>query len=110
MKVSIVKNGGEHLIEIGGRLYVPLSFKSFRPNPRNISEFYEAGVRLYSVLSSGIISALGVPYSRFGESWVGDGEYDFEPVDRQLDMFIENAPDGYFAPLAALVCDLLEEL
>ena len=102
MKVSIVKTNGEHLIEIDGRLYPPLSFKSFRPNPRNISEFYQAGVRLYSVLSSGIISALGVPYSHFGESWVGDGEYDFEPVDRQLDMFIENAPDGYFAPMFQL--------
>ena len=102
MKVSIVKQNGEHLIEIGGRLYPPLSFKSFRPNPRNISEFYEAGVRLYSVLSSGIISGLGVPYSRFGESWVGDGEYDFTPVDRQLDMFVENAPEAYFAPMFQL--------
>ena len=61
MKVSIVKQNGEHLIEIGGRLYPPLSFKSFRPNPRNISEFYEAGVRLFSVLSSGIISDLACP-------------------------------------------------
>jgi hypothetical protein len=56
-------------------------------------------VRLFSVLSSGIINALGVPYSRFGESWVGDGKYDFSTVDAQVDMFIENAPDGYFAPM-----------
>ena len=86
-------------VDIDGKLYAPLSFKSFRPNPQNISEFYKAGVRLFSVLSSGIICALGVPYSRFGESWVGENEYDFSAIDRQMDMFIENAPEGYFAPM-----------
>lgn len=102
MNASIANDRGELKISINGRLYPPLSFKSFRPNPRNVSEFYAAGVRLYTVLSSGIISALGIPYSLFGESWVGDGKYDFAPVDRQMDMFIENAPDGYFAPMVQL--------
>ncbi len=86
-------------VDIDGTLYAPLSFKSFRPNPQNVSEFYSAGVRLFSVLSSGIISALGVPYSHFGESWIGENKYDFSAVDKQMDMFIENAPDGYFAPM-----------
>jgi hypothetical protein len=76
-----------------------LSFKSFRPNPNNISEFYSAGVRLFSVLTTGLTSALGVPYSLFGESWVGEGEYDFSAIDRQMDMFLKNAPDAYFAPM-----------
>ena len=99
MKVSVTRDHGMLKVDIDGRLYAPLSFKSFRPNPKNISEFYQAGVRLFSVLSSGIICALGVPYSRFGESWVGEGKYDFSAIDRQMDMFIENAPDGYFAPM-----------
>jgi len=99
MNVSIKRDNGFLKVDINGTLYAPLSFKSFRPNPRNISEFYKAGVRLFSVLSSGIVSALGVPYSRFGESWVGEGTYDFSAIDRQMDMFIENAPNGYFAPM-----------
>lgn len=99
MKVSIKREHGMLKVDINGTLFAPLSFKSFRPNPQNISEFYKAGVRLFSVLSSGIISALGVPYSRFGESWIGEGTYDFSAIDRQMDMFIEYAPDGYFAPM-----------
>ena len=99
MNVQIKRDNGLLKVDIDGKLYAPLSFKSFRPNPKNVSEFYKAGVRLFSVLSSGIINALGVPYSRFGESWVGDGKYDFSTVDAQMDMFIENAPDGYFAPM-----------
>lgn len=99
MIVKTVRKNGILKIDINGKLFDPLSFKSFRPNPQNVSEFYKAGVRLFSVLSSGIICALGVPYSRYGESWIGESEYDFSAIDRQMDMFIENAPDGYFAPM-----------
>ena len=102
MKVKVTRHNGVLKVDIDDKLYTPLSFKSFRPNPRNVSEFYNAGVRLFSVLSSGVTSALGVPYSLYGESWVGDGEYDFAPVDRQMDMFIENAPEAYFAPMIQL--------
>ena len=102
MKVSIKRDRGMLKVDIDGRLYPPLSFKSFRPNPTNISEFYRAGVRLFSVLSSGIICALGVPYSRFGESWIGEGRYDFSAIDRQMDMFMENAPPRERCPFACV--------
>jgi hypothetical protein len=99
MQAQIRRVNGILKVEIDGTLYDPLSFKSFRPNRQNVTEFYNAGVRLFSVLSSGVINALGVPYSRFGESWVGDNEYDFSVIDKQMDMFIECAPNGYFAPM-----------
>ncbi|MBQ2955615.1 MAG: hypothetical protein IJE08_04050 [Clostridia bacterium] len=99
MRTSIVRLGGQLMIDIDGRLFPALAFKSFRPNPRNVSEFHDAGIRLYTVLSSGIISGLGIPYSLYGESWVGPGQYDFSPIDRQMEMFMENAPEGYFAPM-----------
>lgn len=101
-KASIVRDNGVLKINIDGRLYLPLSFKSFRPNHQNVSEFYEAGVRLFSVLTSGVTSALGVPYSLYGESWIGHGQYDFSVIDRQINMFIENAPDAYFAIMLQL--------
>ncbi|MBR2037488.1 MAG: hypothetical protein IKA09_07125 [Lachnospiraceae bacterium] len=99
MKVQVKRSRGHLKIDINGKLYEPLSFKSFRPNPQNVSEFYQAGVRLFSVLSSGITSALGVPYSLYGESWIGEGKYDFSAIDRQMDMFIKHAPEAYFAPM-----------
>ena len=99
MKSSIVRHNGQLMIDIDGKKYPALAFKSFRPNPTNVSEFHEAGMRLYTVLSSGIISGLGIPYSLYGESWTGPGQYDFSPIDRQMDMFLENAPEGYFAPM-----------
>lgn len=102
MRVKVTRHNGVLKVDIDGNLYAPLSFKSFRPNPVNVSEFYKAGIRLFSVLSSGVTSALGVPYSLYGESWVGDGKYDFDPVDRQMDMFIDNAPEAYFAPMIQL--------
>ncbi|MBO5747025.1 MAG: hypothetical protein J6S13_08070, partial [Clostridia bacterium] len=99
MKSKVVRDNGILKVDIDGKKYLPLSFKSFRANPKNVSEFYKAGVRLFSVLSSGVTSALGVPYSLYGESWVGENQYDFSAIDRQMDMFIENAPDGFFAPM-----------
>lgn len=101
-RAKVVRHNGCLKIDIDGQLYDPLSFKSFRPNPQNVSEFYRAGVRLFSVLTSGVTSALGVPYSLYGESWVGPGVYDFSAIDRQMDMFLENAPDAYFAPMLQL--------
>lgn len=102
MNCKVVRDNGVLKIDIDGQLFDPLSFKSFRPNPNNVSEFYRAGVRLFSVLTSGVTSALGVPYSLYGESWTGPGTYDFSAIDRQMDMFIENAPEGYFAPMLQL--------
>ena len=102
MICKVKRRNGTLKIDIDGKLYNPYSFKSFRPNPKNISEFYDAGIRLFSVLSTGITSALGVPYSLFGESWIGEKEYDFSKIDNQMDMFIKNAPDSYFAPMIQL--------
>ena len=99
MHTSIIRRRGQLMIDINGEKFPALAFKSFRPNPNNVREFHEAGVRLFTVLSSGIISGLGIPYSLYGESWVGDGQYDFSPIDRQMEMFLENAPEGYFAPM-----------
>lgn len=102
MKCKVARHNGILHVDIDGKLYPPLSFKSFRPNRQNVSEFYRAGVRLFSVLTSGVTSALGVPYSLYGESWVGENTYDFSAIDRQMDMFIENAPEAFFAPMIQL--------
>ncbi len=101
-KVSLVRKNGALKIDIDGQLFEPLSFKSFRPTKENISDFSKAGVKLFSILSSGMISMLGVEYSLFGESWIGDHEYDFNVIDAQIELFRQNAPDSYFALMIQL--------
>ena len=101
-KVKLTRVNGALKVNIDGEIIEPLSFKSFRPSARNISDFHKAGVKLFSILTSGITCALGVPYSLFGESWIGDHQYDFDPIDRQIELFRQNAPDSYFALMIQL--------
>ncbi len=102
MECRIVEKNGMKAIEIGGKVYPPVSFKSFRACARNISDFYGAGLRLFCILDCGIPSSLGIPYSLFGESWVGEEQYDFSVTDKQIDLFLENAPEGYFSLMLSL--------
>lgn len=87
--------GGVLKIEIDGTVFEPLAFRSFRPEERNIREFYAAGVRLMSPLHTGLNCTLDVPYSKFGEIWKGPRQYDFAAFDRQMDLFLRHAPDAY---------------
>ncbi len=102
MTTKLCRENGVLKIRIDDQVYEPLSFKSFRPTERNISDFHKAGLRLFTILSSGLHSILGVPYSLYGESWLGVGEYDFSVIDKQIDLFIKSAPEGYFALMIQL--------
>ncbi|MDY3929872.1 MAG: hypothetical protein SOZ34_11000 [Clostridia bacterium] len=102
MKSRIAEHGGNKLIEIDGRIYAPAAFRSFRPTPANVSFFYENGVRLFQMLCSGLYSCLGTHYSLYGEIWKGDGEYDFSAFDKQMEMFMKFAPEGYFCVMIQL--------
>lgn len=95
MRTSVVKQNGVPYIAIDGKVIDTLAFKSFRPTANNVSDFYKAGIRIFHAYISGLNSALKVPYSQFGETWFGDGDYRFEALDRQLKLFADNAPDAY---------------
>lgn len=102
MECKIERKNGRLTIKIDQENYLPLAFKSFRATKRNISDFYNAGIRLFNVLTGAITSAIGVPYSLFGESWLDDEVYDFDAIDRQIELFIENAPDAYYSVMLQL--------
>lgn len=102
MQVQLKRYNGVLKIEIDGQILEPLSFKSFRPTAKNISDFAAAGVKLFSILTSGLTSMLQVPYSLYGESWVGPHRFDFSVIDRQIELFRENAPGCYFALMVQL--------
>ena len=87
MKTEIKEQNGVRYIAVDGKCIDTLAFKSFRPTENNVSDFYQAGVRIFHVYCSGLNTALKVPYSLYGESWVGDHDYRFENVDRQIDFF-----------------------
>lgn len=102
MECKTERKNGRLTINIDGRNYLPLAFKTFRASARNISDFYKAGIRLFNVLTGSIISAVGIPYSLFGETWLDDRTYDFEPIDRQIELFEANAPEGYLSIMIQL--------
>ena len=94
--VKFVYKNNNPFIEINGELLPPAAFRSFRPTPANIAMFARCGVRFYQMLISGLNNALNTKYSLFGAVWKGPQEYDFTAFDRQMAMFQEFAPDGYF--------------
>ena len=97
MKTRLILHNGRQMISIDGALFSPVSFRSFRPAEKYVRAFGGAGIRLMSVFPSGIICSLGVPYSQFGEIWLDEGRYDFEVLDRQIRLFVDNAPDAYLS-------------
>ena len=96
MTSKIETINGKGMIVIDGVAYPPYMFRSFRPMPSSVSLFHRSGIKLFQMLVSGRISTLGVPYSNYGEVWVGENKYDFTPFDNQMAMFKRFAPDGKF--------------
>ncbi len=96
MVCKLKRVNGVLKIDVDGVAYEPLSFKSFRPSPENISDFANAGIKFMSILISGRNCAYGIPYSLYGESWFGIDQYDLSVIDKQIDMFVDSAPDCYF--------------
>lgn len=96
MQVKIINKNGFEFYNIDWKPYSTLAFRSFRPDENNIGRFYRAGVKIMCILCSGMTCTMNVPYSHFGESWVGDKRYDFSTINNQIELFIKNAPDAYF--------------
>ncbi|MBU2904101.1 hypothetical protein KO529_04835 [Arenibacter algicola] len=93
---SIINENGEAKVKIENKVFDPMAFRSFSPEPYNIKDFYNSGVRLMGILHSGMPCTLGVPYSQYGEHWIGPGKYDFSKIDDQMKVFLDNAPEAYF--------------
>lgn len=102
MNAKLICENGVQKIQINGQVVSSVSFRSFWPQPGITHDFAEGGIQLMSVYPSGILCSLGVPYSQFGEFWVGEGEYDWEVVRRQVNQFIENAPNAYLSLILQL--------
>ena len=102
MKARLVYDNGIPQIEINGKKISSVSFRSFWPRPDTTANMYNGGVRLMSIYPSGILCTLDVPYSQFGEYWLGEGVYDWDGLRAQIDQFLANAPDAYLSLIAQL--------
>lgn len=99
---KIIYKNNNPFIEINGELIPPAAFRSFRPQPFNVAQFHRMGVRLFQMQVAGKTNALGDMYSLYGPVWIGDHKYDFTAFDRQIQMFMKYAPDGYFCIMVLL--------
>jgi beta-galactosidase len=97
MKAELANINGVMKIRINGELFEPIAFRSYWPGPETIKNFAQRGMRLITVFPTGILCSLQIPYSKFGEVWLGEGKYNWQALRNQMDYFIEKAPDAYFA-------------
>ncbi len=102
MDARLVSVNGVKKIQINGEVFEPIAFRSFWPAAHTTRRFHETGMRLMTVFPTGILCSLKVPYSQFGEVWVGEGAYDWQALRKQMDQFVQNAPDAYFALMLQL--------
>jgi beta-galactosidase len=96
MRATLINQNGNIKIKINGKIFNPQCFRSFKPEAESIKHFTEAGIRLMNIFPTGVKNRLGTAYSPFGEVWIGEGKYNWDNLRRQVDMFIENAPEAYF--------------
>ncbi|MEG0767255.1 MAG: hypothetical protein RR482_06020, partial [Clostridia bacterium] len=102
MQASIVKVHGVPYLKVNDEIIQPVSFRSFWPQEKTIHAFAENGFRLMSVFPTGILCSLKVPYSQFGEVWLGEGRYDWAAMRAQMDAFVTQAPQAYFSLMVQL--------
>ncbi len=95
MSWNVTNNNGKfYFTDDDKKKIIPISYRSFRPKGGTVKTFQDNDFHLFSVFPSGIKTSLGNAYSDFGEVWVGDELYDFKVIDKQIDMFLQNAPDA----------------
>ncbi|MBQ8081712.1 MAG: hypothetical protein IJ240_07410 [Clostridia bacterium] len=102
MNAQLIHENGVAKIRINGETVSSVSFRSFRPQPGITKAFGDGGIRLMNIYPSGILNTLHVPYSQFGEYWLGEGKYDWDVLRAQMDQFISNAPNAYFSLMLQL--------
>ena len=95
MQARVVNYHGVNSIEINGKIFQYVGYRSWTPKEKYLRAFDDLGFPFMTMLPSGIKNSLGVPYSPYGESWIGEGKYDWDVLRRQIDDFVNYAPHTY---------------
>lgn len=88
-------------IEVNGEVIEPVAFMTYRPSARIFSDFRDAGVRFASfgayAPDHGINHLAGL-FPMTEHFWVGEDQYDFSRVDRDLETICPNGNEMYVFP------------
>ena len=70
-------------------------YRSFTKEPETARIFsQELGVKTRCFFASHTINSIGGPYCEYPPIWVGEGKYEFEHLDAQMEEMIYSTPDG----------------
>ncbi len=97
MNARIVDKNGVKAVEINGEIFEYVGYRTWRPSEQNIAHVHQSEIPFFSILCSGIVNKLKTPYSIYGEYWIGDGVYDWDVLRRDLDLYVQHAPNSYLA-------------
>lgn len=61
------------------------AYRSFNPELETVRVFADFGVDWVCIFPSNTLNSLGMPYSSYGPTWLGLDEYDFGPLDREIE-------------------------
>lgn len=61
------------------------AYRSFNPELETVGVFTGFGVDWVCIYPSNVLNSLGMPYSVYGPMWLGLDQYDFGPLDREIE-------------------------
>lgn len=61
------------------------AYRSFNPELETVKAFAGFGVDWVCIFPSNTLNSLGMPYSVYGPTWLGPEDYDFGPLDREIE-------------------------
>ncbi len=101
MYAKRVMKDGFVKIEVDGEIIEPAAFMTYRPDARIFADFRAAGVRFASfgayAPDHGINYLAGL-FPMTEHFWVGEDQYDFLRVDRDLELICPNGNEMYIFP------------
>ena len=95
MQARVINYNGVNSIEINGQIFQYVGYRTWTPKEKYLRAFDDMGFPFVTMLPSGIKNSLGVPYSPYGEYWIGEGKYDWDVLRRQIDDFVNYSPHSY---------------
>ena len=88
------------LTAVGGERFI--GYRSFDRQPTEAGVFAQLGVKVQAFGVCNTFSGRGRPYSEYPAVWLGEGQYDWASLDRQMSDLIAASPEAKFIALIDL--------
>ena len=97
---EIRSHKGAPTLFLNGQPHPAFSYMTYGPEPSNFSDFYKAGVDLYSFAAN----ADSLRLWGMKEVWKGPDEFDYSGEDEMFEMVLSQAPESYIFPRVHTIC------